>query len=87
MTHSEFFPYESYHIRFKLIDGTELSGVLFQAIENLDFKKPDTIFKYIPTSNMIEWKKAEQNNNKEVMERLQREIDIEKIVWAERMKY
>lgn len=83
MTAIEFFPYSDTHIRFKLTDGRELSGVLLSTED----KKSDTIYPFIPTTNMIEWKHAKQKNDNEKMKKLQSEIDIKNIVWAVRIKY
>ena len=87
MTHQEFIPYHNYHIRFRLIDGTELSGVLTMNFMSAMENKPDTLYHYISTRNMIEWKKAEKVKDQEKMNSLQDEIDISKIIWAERLKY
>jgi len=48
---------------------------------------PDTVYHYIPTINMIEWKQAEQRNDKSKMKSLEGNIDIRNIMWAEGMKY
>jgi len=87
MTHTEFFPYHNYHIRFKLNDGTELSGVIVDNLGHADLTMPDTVYHYIPTINMIEWKQAEQRNDKSKMKSLEGNIDIRNIMWAEGMKY
>ncbi len=87
MTHIEFFPYHNYHIIFKLKDGREMSGILVDTIRFTDPSLSDTVYKYIPTLNMIEWKQAEQKGDKKKMEDLEGKIDITDIVWAERMKY
>jgi len=87
MTFLEFLPFENYHIRFKLEDGTELSGVLVGSINALEERINQTSYDFIPTRNMIDWKQAEQKNDKEQMKSLQGKIDITNIVWVERLKY
>lgn len=87
MTQTDFFPYAGVHIRFKLSTGKELSGVLFQRLNVNQNEKPDTMYRYIPTINMIAWKQAEQRQDQSRMESLESEIDIQNIVWAERIKY
>ena len=84
MTPIEFGPYSDYHIWFKLTDGRELSGVVLLPSEQ---KKAYTLYDFIPTANMIEWKLAEKKENKEMMNRLRGEIDITNIVWADLLKY
>lgn len=83
----EFFPYHNYHIRFRLSNGIELSGVVFDSMNFHETGKAQTLYQFIPTRNMIEWKQAEKNVDKELMKMLQKEVDITEIVWAERLKY
>lgn len=80
MTHIEFFPYHNRHIRFKLNDGTELTGVLIDTIRHTNPTLPDTVYKYIPTTNMLEWKQAEEKNDTTKMKHLESQIDIKNIV-------
>lgn len=87
MTELEFFPFHNYHIRFRLSNGTELSGVLFDTMNSHETGKPRTEYTFIQTKNMIEWKQAEKIGDKERMKHLQSFIDITDIVWAERLKY
>lgn len=87
MTISEFLPYQNHHIRFKLKDGKELSGVIMNNFKHLDTKEMNTHFSFVPTSKMIDWKHAERKYDTEKMKSLQIEIDILNIVWAERMIY
>ena len=87
MTHIEFFPYHNRHIRFRLKNGTELSGVLTDKMSERERDQPRTLYDFIPTRNMIEWKKAEKNADYDKMKGLEKEIDIEDIVWAELISY
>jgi len=87
MTHIDFFPYHNFHIRFKLVDGKELSGVLADTLIPHETGEPDTVYSFIATTNMIEWKQAEQKGNTVKMKNLQEKIDIRNIVWAEKIKY
>ena len=87
MTHIDFFPYHNFHIRFKLLDGKELSGVLTDTLRPHEKGEPDTVYSFIATTNMIEWKQAEQKGNTAKMKNLQEKIDIRNIVWAEKIKY
>lgn len=85
MTHIEFAAYSNYHIRFKLKDGTELSGVLVNTINRLETNLPHTVYAFTPTKNMIEWKLAEQKKDTEKIRSLESQIDIANIIWAERI--
>ncbi len=87
MTHIEFFPYHNFHIRFRLISGKELSGVVTDTVRQYNPELSDTVYAFIPTANMIEWKRAEQAGDIQKMQGLTSEIDIKNIVWAERIKY
>lgn len=87
MTEIEFFPYHNRHIMFKLRNGQELSGVIFDSISSRLPNEPRTFYSFIPTKNMIAWKKAEQENNKDMMKKLEQKIDIQQIEWAERLNY
>ena len=79
MSEVDFFPYHNRHIIFKLNDGTELSGVLFDSMTG------DTNYTFVATKNMIAWKKAERDAD--ARKKLESQIDIENIVWAERLNY
>jgi len=86
MTVQEFVPFHNYHIKFRLADGEELSGaVTFRP--TIEANKPLTIYNFVPTKNMIEWKKAHDNNDQDKINNLQEDIDISNVVWAERLPY
>lgn len=85
MTESEFFPYHNFHIEFKLDDGTKLSRVLVDPMNHNETKKVRTVYDFIPTTNMIAWKQAEQNGDNVKMKELCGQLDIVKIVWAQRL--
>lgn len=88
MTQIEFSPYSNHHLRFKLSDGRELSGVLLVPTdESMRTKVANGIYDFIPTWKMIDYKLAEQNKNTEKMNSLKQEINIANIVWADRLKY
>ncbi len=88
MNYSDFFPYFNRHMVFKLNNGTEKSGVvLVKTISNIETDKYKTRYKLITTDNMVAWKKAEKENNQERVRRLEGEIDINDIVWAELLNY
>lgn len=87
MKELDFFPYHNRHIMFKLRNGQELSGVLVDPMNSHETGKPRTVYTYIATRNMIAWKKAEDKNDKETMKSLEGEIDLEDILWAERLNY
>ncbi|MCE3227936.1 MAG: hypothetical protein K0S32_2487 [Bacteroidetes bacterium] len=72
---------------FKLRNGQELSGVLVDPMNSHETGKSRTIYTFIPTRNMVAWKKAEMDNNTKLMRSLEGEINIEDIVWAERLNY
>lgn len=83
MNHIEFLPYHNRHIRFQLQNGRTHSGVITVLGDQSDFSKPDTIYSFIPTHNMIPWKKAEEEKDQDKMNSLESEIDIADIKWAE----
>lgn len=87
MTESDFHPYHNVHIKFRLKNGRELSGVLFDSMSSHETEKPRTFYTYIATGDMIGWKEAEKAKDKEKMRNLAQEIDLEDIVWAERLNY
>ena len=86
MTHEEFLPYHNHHVRFKLSDGRELSGVLSDTLRHLDKNIPDTAYEFIPTINMIDWKQAEQKGDKEKMKSLAVMMNISNIIWVQHIK-
>jgi hypothetical protein len=87
MNEIDFFPYHNRHIVFRLRNGQELSGVLVDPMDSHETGKLRTIYKYIPTNKMVAWKKAEQQGNVQIMKSLESEIDIEDIVWAEKLNF
>ncbi|PBQ34025.1 hypothetical protein CNR22_20330 [Sphingobacteriaceae bacterium] len=86
MNEVDFFPYHNKHIVFKLKNGKELSGVLYDPTHHEDGESR-TVYRFIPTFNMIEWKRAEENGNKQKQNSLEEKVDINNIVWAERVNY
>ena len=87
MTASDFYYYHNVHIKFRLKNGRELSGVLFDSVNSHETEKPRTVYTYIATGDMIGWKGAERSRDKEKMKSLEQEIDLEDIVWVERLNY
>ncbi len=87
MTESDFHPYHNFHIKFRLKNGRELSGVLFDSINSHETDKPRTVYTYIATGDMIGWKDAERLKDKEKMKSLEQEIDLKDIDWVERLNY
>jgi len=85
MTPIEFSSFHNYHIRFRMKDGTELSGVV---VNTLDVKpqRSATLYAFISTNQMIDWKQAEKDHDSQKMKDLQGEVDIGNIIWAERIK-
>jgi len=68
-------------------NGTEHSGVLIDSLANKVRNKNNIIYKFISTSDMIAWKRAEKTDNKQEMKKLEGEINIIDIAWAERLNY
>jgi len=87
MTEIEFFPYHNRHIVFKLRNGTELSGVLTDPRNQHATDRPETVYTFIATRNMVGWKKAERDGDEDRMRNLEGEIDLTEIIWAERLNY
>ncbi len=87
MTESTFTQYHNFHIKFKVNNGKESSGVFLERNNVPNDPKPRTVYKFIPTNNMIEWKQAKEKKDFVTVERLQSEIDISNITWAERLYY
>jgi len=79
MTPIEFSLFHNYHIRFGMTDGTELSGVVVNTLDLKPERSP-TIYAFIPTNQIIDWKQAEKDQNSQKMKALQGEVDIEDIV-------
>lgn len=80
MTHVEFAyaGLHNRHIKF-VVDGQVLSGVVVDDLYHTAGKTKRTDYTFIPTSNMVEWKKAENQHNKEKMYSLSGVVDIAKI--------
>jgi hypothetical protein len=72
------------HIKFA-VDGQVLSGVVVDDVYHTTGKSKRTDYTYIPTCNMVEWKKAEERHDKERMYSLSSVVDISKITWAARV--
>jgi hypothetical protein len=49
--------------------------------------KARTLYTFIPTANLLSWKRAETKNDKVRMQQLEDEIDILNIEWAMRLNY
>lgn len=86
MNHYEFFPYHNRHIVFRLKNGSELSGVIVSDAKHGNEGK-GTVYKFIPTSKLSFWKRAEKTNDIEKMAKYESRIDIENITWAMRLNY
>jgi hypothetical protein len=86
MTHIEFVEagLHNRHIKF-VIDGQVLSGVVVDDVYHTTGKTKRTDYTFIPTSNMIEWKKAENRHDKEKMYALSTVVDIAKITQGIRL--
>jgi len=87
MTQEEFFPYHNRHIVFKLNDGQELSGVLMDPMNSFETGKPSTVYRFVPTNKMIEWKIADRSNNYEMMKIIEKDLDISLITWAQQLNF
>jgi hypothetical protein len=87
MTSIELFPYHNRHIRFGLSTGVELSGVIVDAMKFRDEKSGKNMYTYIATGNMVEFKEAESKADIERMKQLKSEVDINDIIWAERLNW
>ncbi len=87
MTEDEFFPYHNKHIVFRLKNGDELSGVLIDPMNSGQTGKPRTTYRYIRTSELRDWKRAEDRNDRERMRSLETDLDLGEIVWAQRLNY
>lgn len=85
MIELDFVPYHNCHIEFRLSDGTELSGVLFDSMNSHETEKPRTVYQYVQSKNIVEWKQAEKTADKDKMQSLQSGIDIIDVVWANRL--
>ena len=88
MTEFEFFPYHNRHIVFKLKNGQELSGVLIDPGADRQNGQSRTIYKFIPTKDLMWWKRAVKENNQDRMKIFEsKKIDIDDILWAEGLNY
>jgi hypothetical protein len=68
------------HIEFSY-KGKPLTGVVIDIIPHRQ-KKTHTEYLYIPSKNLIAWRKAETENNVNELNKLSRHIDISNIEWG-----
>lgn len=87
MTEDEFFPYHNRHIVFRLRNGDELSGVLIDSMNSDQTGKPRTLYKFIRTSDLMEWKRAEELSEHDRKKSLESDLDLMDITWAQRLNY
>jgi hypothetical protein len=85
MTQYELIPYHNYHIEFDTLDGDRMSGVLFIDLEILTAGQSPTLYRYVQSNDLIEWKNAEQKKDFETMKSLESTIDISLIARARRI--
>lgn len=83
MTHIEFKRYQGFHITFRLKNGVELSGILYNTLKE-DEKTTHTTYAFIPTQNRMAWRDAEKIGDQEKMKSLTEKLDIEEIAAIER---
>ena len=83
MTSLELSKFTNRHIRFKIGDQVFFGVIWPEAFSG----RKSTHFTYIPTNNMIEWKSAQQSQDKKKMDFLARVVDIETIVEVQLMPY
>lgn len=69
------------HITFVLKDKV-LSGVVIDDRQHTEGKSKDTHYTFIPTENMVKWKEAEKQGDREAMNALSSVVDIEDITWG-----
>lgn len=86
MNHIEFQPLHNFHTELTLIDGNVISGVALDPMNSHETGLPDTVYIFIPTKNMRDWKIADEEKNKERMEALQRKLDITEVVSGYRLQ-
>lgn len=81
MTHLEFSDFHNLHIQFRLNTGIVNHGVVVDSIAGKN-NTPRTVYAFIPTNNMVEWKKASEEGDKNKMNMLEGKVDISNIVEA-----
>ena len=86
MTHIQFLEagLHNRHIRF-ILGGELLQGVIMDDASNLAGKTKRTHYTFIPKGNLLKWKEAEKEDNKELMKSLSLIVDIENINWGEQI--
>ena len=83
MNHIEFVPFHNRHIRFRVNNGPIVSGAVFDSSKYREGGRHSTIYTFVPTGNMIEFKKAEEAGDLDKAKSLKSSVDILEITWAE----
>ncbi len=83
MNKYEFSDYQNKHIKFELSSGEVLKGVVFNPMNYRETGKEKTTYSFIPTKNMVPWKKAKSDGEKAVQRSLEEDIDIRDILSVE----
>ena len=84
MTHLEFLEagLHNRHIRFVIGDKI-LSGIVVDDVFHKKGKTKSSHYTFIESKNIVDWKEAENTNDREKMSSLSTVVDIEKIKWGE----
>lgn len=82
MTQVDFLPFNNRHIRFSLLNGIEMQGLIVDPM-NYNNNIPRTVYKFIRSHDLAAWRIAEGKRDVERMSRLQNDLDILDIESAE----
>jgi hypothetical protein len=86
MTELEFFPFHNRHIRFKLSNNTELSGLLIDPMNIQKAGNSRAKYMFIQSKDLIEWKQSCKRGDIARALQLQSVVNISEIVSAEVIK-
>ncbi len=84
MNHSNFIPYHNRHIQFSVNNGPVQSGVVVDMAQFRTDGVMTTEYTFIPTGNMIEFKKT---SDPEKRKSLSGKVDIAQITWVEPLNW
>jgi hypothetical protein len=80
MTVAEFSLYQNTHIRLRLTNGLELTGVLIEDAENAGENKSP--FQFILTQHLLKWKAAKARGDLQEQRSFQLDADPDVITWV-----
>ncbi len=84
MTHLDLFEKKLHNRHVRILVGNKmLHGVLLDNFSHNDPTKKRSLYRFIPSQNLIAWRESEKKNDHSKMNLLSLIIDIEEIGWGE----